>query len=615
MKERSMNRISQLAPAIFVLTTTQPALAQNAPTELGGLVVTATDQPQKADDVTASVTVITRNEIEQKQYQTLNDALKAQPGFSVKPAGGAGQQSSTYVRGFSQDNLLVLINGVEQTDPSGLSGANLHRLRLADVERIEILKGAQSGVWGANAAAGVINIITSQTDTTQAEVEVGSHGHKQLHAGLGRSNERVDFGVDFFTLDTDGFSAVRSYNEETEDFEDDSHRQTDIGFRLGLNLNDHHRIETRIRTASATTDYDDGSDPEADNWNEYDQLTRSIRYQYQRGPWQGRAQLHHNRIERAFHNGFGTSEYEGTLTEQKLSLTRSYRQDDFVQVSANRKTYDSVSRVSQREDFTQNGVSLTNHNQFNQDWALTESLRLDAFDRFENAMTGKIGIKKTFTPSTYLSVNVGSGYKAPLLSQLSADNPQELKPEQSRSIDITAGLGGWTLTWFKADIRDKIEYLNNSYVNADQETRSRGIELHYGDHFSDLNLSVNASTTWQDVTNEQGEKPAYVPDQTAQLSFDYQPATALSLGLDSHYTGTQYPAKDQQGKQIGEYIVTDLRVQYQISQTLKTYARIENLTNADYITAVADYPATGNPPQYVYSQGGRQFFVGLRADL
>ncbi|WP_019895853.1 TonB-dependent receptor plug domain-containing protein [Hydrogenovibrio halophilus] len=614
-----MNRLSQLAPAIFALTTTQPALAENAPTELGSLVITATDQPQKADDVTANVTVITRSEIEQKQYQTLNDALKAQPGFSVKPAGGTGQQSSTYVRGFSQDNLLVLINGVEQTDPSGLSGANLHRLRLADVERIEILKGAQSGVWGANAAAGVINIITSKSDTTQASMEVGSHGHKQLHAGLGRSNERVDFGVDFFTLDTNGFSAVRPYNQEAEDFEDDGHQQTDIGFRLGLNLNEHHRIETRIRTASATTDYDDGSDAEADNWNEYDQLTRSIRYQYQRGPWQGRAQLHHNRIERAFHTGFGTTEYEGTLSEQKLSLTRAYRQVDFVQVSANRKTYDSVSSFSEREDFTQNGVSLTNHNQFDRGWAVTESLRFDAFDRFENALTGKIGVKKSFAPTTYLSMNVGSGYKAPLLSQLSADNPEELKPEQSRSIDITAGLGDWTLTWFKADIRDKIEsqgsYPNNVYVNADQETRSRGIELHYGTHFSDWNLRVNASATWQDVTNEQGETPAYVPDQTAQLSLDYQAATALSLGLDSHYTGTQYPAQDRQGKQIGEYVVTDLRAQYQIGQTLKMYARIENLTNADYITAVADYPATGTPPQYVYSQGGRQFFVGLRADL
>ncbi|KUJ72851.1 TonB-dependent siderophore receptor [Thiomicrospira sp. WB1] len=601
------------------LSATPCLVAAQAPTALNNLVVTATDTDQQSDQITDTVIVIDRQEIERKQYQTLNDALQHQPGFSVKRSGGAGQQSSTYLRGFSQDNLLILINGIEQTDPSGLSGANLHLLQLANVERIEILKGAQSSVWGPNAAVGVINIITRSSPGAQIGLEIGSHGHKRLQAALNQGNEQVDFGASLSTLNVDGFSAVHPYNDTSEGYEDDAHHQTDVAFKLGVNLTSNHRLEAQLQSSTATTDYDGSSDPDADNQIDYDQVAQSLRYRYHRGPWLARLQLHHNRIERAYHTGFGTSTYEGTLSEKKGTLKRTYRSHDFFQIGANQKTYDSQSSFDNHQSYTQNGLNLTNHNQFGKGWSLTESVRHDRFDAFENALTGKVGLRKQWASAYAISIHGGTGYKAPLLSQLKADNPAPLDPEQSRSLDVRVELGDLTATWFKADIRDKIEaegtYPNYVYVNADQETRSQGIELNYQADLTALNLSLAASMTWQQVENEDGEAKAYVPERTAQLSLDYRAFVDALIGLDAHYTGTQYPADDRQGKQIGEYTVLDLRAQYQLTPSLELYGRIENLTNADYINAIADYPATNTPPQYIYGNGERRVYLGVRTQL
>lgn len=147
---------------------------------LDSVVVTANNTPQNIGSVTSNVTVITAEDIANHQYQTLQDAMRQVPGLTTYSNGGLGTTTSLFMRGMGGKNILVLQNGMQLNDPTLTDGTtNFANIMLDDVERIEIIKGPQSGVWGANASAGVINIITKKGGKrANANLEFGSNNQK-----------------------------------------------------------------------------------------------------------------------------------------------------------------------------------------------------------------------------------------------------------------------------------------------------------------------------------------------------------------------------------------------------------------------------------------------------
>jgi len=125
-------------------------------------VTSATKSEQSIKDVTSNVEVITKEEIEERHFTTVVEALNTVPGISFTSNGGMGNTTSVFLRGMDSKRILVLIDGVKYQDPSNTSGAAFSHLMISDIERIEVIKGAQSSVWGADASAGVINIITKE---------------------------------------------------------------------------------------------------------------------------------------------------------------------------------------------------------------------------------------------------------------------------------------------------------------------------------------------------------------------------------------------------------------------------------------------------------------------
>ena len=124
-------------------------------------VTSATKSAQSIKDVTSNVEVITKEEIEERHFTSVPEALNSLSGINVISNGGLGTSASVKLRGFDTKRVLVLIDGIRVNDVTGTSGAPFEHLMINDIERIEVVKGAQSGIWGADASAGVINIITS----------------------------------------------------------------------------------------------------------------------------------------------------------------------------------------------------------------------------------------------------------------------------------------------------------------------------------------------------------------------------------------------------------------------------------------------------------------------
>ncbi len=174
-----MKRKISLSIATAVLLSTNIYASE----DLGMITVTsATKSEQSIKDVTSNVEVITGAELEEKHITTVIDALKL-TNISINQSGGIGQTSSFFLGGMSAEHTLVLVDGVRYNDPTVTNGyALLDHLMISDIERIEIIKGAQSGIWGADAAAGVINIITKKPNEKQTltlNLEAGSFDTKK----------------------------------------------------------------------------------------------------------------------------------------------------------------------------------------------------------------------------------------------------------------------------------------------------------------------------------------------------------------------------------------------------------------------------------------------------
>ncbi len=195
-----------------------PAAAPALPQDFGGtvaldeIVVSATGTPTPTREVASSVTVVTAQEIEQQQRRTLPQALAAVPGLNVVQIGGPGGQSSVFMRGTNSNHVKVLIDGVEANDPSTPNRSfDFGSMLTDDTARIEVLRGPQSGLYGANAIGGVISITTKRGDgppKATARVEAGSHGTFNRAAGFSGGDDRFNYAFNVSRMRSDATDSV-----------------------------------------------------------------------------------------------------------------------------------------------------------------------------------------------------------------------------------------------------------------------------------------------------------------------------------------------------------------------------------------------------------------------
>jgi vitamin B12 transporter len=593
-----------------------------ADNQLSQIVVTANNTEQTQRSVTANMHVITREEIELGQYQTFAEALRNIPGVFIQNSGGIGQATSIFVRGASSANrqVLILVNGIEMTDTTGF-GADIANLRLNNVERIEIIKGPQSGIWGANASAGVINIITrSNEKATDLFFEVGSHGSHQLTTFLGGGNDQVDFSLSLQQRESDGFSAIKPFKTNGLKFERDGFSQDSRAFTLGVNPKDNHRIEAFVSQSNSTNEFDGGfpANPnDKDSFNTYADTQRMLSYRFNNNTVGITLSAHENNIDRSFSSNFKT---EGRITKVTGLIDYDYKQANKLSIAANRTQFEGKTNSNPQSSYTNNGLAVSNLYAINKNLFSDQSLRLDQYDEFNDAITGRLGIKNFFNDDLFIAANYATGYNPTSIFQATTlANPKKLKPESVVGYELTLGFYGAALTYFERKTEDLITgqgvFPNNFFINSEGTTKEKGLEFEYSNNLDVINTHLNFNLSWLDTKNQQNQTLAYRPDHIANLGLHYYGIDKLNVGFETRYVGKQYSAENRQGAQIGEYFVTDARAQYDINKHLSIQGKIINLFNEDYVLNVVDFPATNPTPNLVYGNGGTQFFVGIRAKL
>ena len=246
--------IKSLSLITATLLLTQITFAEETLEDI--TVISTNKTKQSIGETTANLTVITSEDIEEKGYQTVAQAIQMQAGIQVAQAGGLGQATSFFVRGMDAGQVLVLIDGMRLNDPSTTdSRALLDSLTTSNIEQIEIIKGASSSIWGSNASAGVINIITKEAKNGvhgSLALSYGSYNTKGVDADLSYKDEKITAQIVGSYLKTDSFSALAPRNAE-----EDGYENKNGNIKLGYILNDNNKIQLSYNRYKTKTDFDD----------------------------------------------------------------------------------------------------------------------------------------------------------------------------------------------------------------------------------------------------------------------------------------------------------------------------------------------------------------------
>ena len=587
-------------------------------------VVSATKTSQNIKDVTSNVNVITAQEIEERHYTTVTEALNSLPGVNFTSNGGLGTTSSVRVRGFDPQKTLVMIDGIRYNDITNSSGANFSHLMVSDIESIEVIKGAQSGIWGADAAAGVINIITKSAKKGlhfSASQEFGSFATTKSNVAASYKNETGYIKASHNIVDNKGFSAQAPYGSELNDFEDDGYNNKTTNLKAGFKITPTNKIDVSHTIIDANSNYDtsvyEGEYPNSvlnrvASANSFATATNkttlsSVNFNHIDSFNELDVYAKQSKFKREYPQDF-TKLYEGEVKEYGLKSKIDYLNDSFVVVGGDYKKFEHKDTVN--KSFTNKALFITNNNKFKKfldgTAIITESLRHDTFNNFDNKTTGKIGLKYTNNTIKGLStsVNYGTAYNVPSSFQLYSfyGNPN-MKAENIKSFDATIGYKDFEVTYFKNEIDDIIDYnaATSKYANVDGTSTLKGYEVSYNTTFSDI-VALTLGYSKLDATDKDGKDLARRAKESVKFGLDYYGTESLHLGVNGEYIGDRDDKDYATYAKVntGNYTVVNFVANYEVDKHMSVYGKVDNIADKYYQTA------------YGYTSSPRAVYAGMK---
>jgi len=493
-----------LITATLLLTTNI-----HAEEDIGEITVVSTNKTaQSISKTTSDITVITAEDMEEKGYQTVAQAISTQAGIQVAQSGGLGQPTSFFMRGMDSGQVLVMIDGMRLNDPSTTNGtALLDALTTTNIEQIEIVQGGSSAIWGSNASAGVINIITKAPKEGihgSLGLSYGSYNTKGIDADLSYKDEKFSAQILGSYLDSDSFSALAP-----RDAEEDGYENKNGNIKLGYAFNENNKLRLSYNRYKTKTDYDDSySFAQADDDFSHatsEQTNYALDYDFSYNNYTALFQASKGKYEREyFTTGFfgdGVNMYKATLKEYSLINKYDYSVGKVV-LGLEYKDIDGFNQFNDypasEAAYTNKAVYISNIYNINDRTLLETNLRYDNYDEFDNKTTYKLGLKHNykFVEGFITSANYYTSYDAPSSYQLANTAfGTFLKPSYTTGFDVTASYKKLiTISYFNNKVEDYVDYDNTAfgYYNVDGESKFSGIEVSsltdLPDNFSHINF-------------------------------------------------------------------------------------------------------------------------------
>ncbi|TDX30658.1 TonB-dependent receptor plug domain-containing protein [Rhodovulum visakhapatnamense] len=603
-----------------------PALAQEVQSSLmlDEITASASLTPIATNRTGATVETVESGEIA-AGGQNLGQTLATLPGVSITQNGGLGQTATLRIRGLGNGYIATRIDGMDFADPSGTPAAlDFGTLTAGLPSRIEVLKGSQSALFGANAIAGVVDITTWRPEklgfSGRATVETGTYGSYSAGLSLGQKTERGEVSATISHVETDGFSTL-SGNDEADGFDEDS-----VSLNAAYDLTDTLRLGFSGFYSDGNSDYDsDATDTNPITRSEATRKGLRAFAQFAIGTVDNELSLARTQTERSYRSSFGTSSYDGTSRAASylgtaslaagtdLSFGADWKQDE---AKLDGETYSVINRAL----FAELRQAATD------DIDLSLSLRYDNYSSFDDQVTGRAALAWRLQPDLIFRTSLGTGYRVPALYELygtitgdTVGNP-DLNPETSTSFDIglekrLSGDGFLKATAFFAEIDDKIDYgaadpaicsyAWGCYRQLDGTTRSQGLELS-GRHEMTSAIALYGSYTYTDV-RWKGDRLDRVPLHDLLLGVSSEVTPRLTADVSYQYLAGRL---DPYGS-LPDAGLAAAQITYALDNGTEAYARVENLFDEEFYSAVA----YGYGGAYHYNTTGRALYVGLRASF
>lgn len=652
-----MRRFLLTSTCLALVLATIPAVADDSGIDM--VVVTATRTSQPVERTGESVSVITGDELQAQQIVALTDALAETPGLTVNRSGEIGQPTSISIRGAETGQTLVLIDGIRINDPSATDeGAVLSDVLVNNIDRVEILRGPQSTLYGSDAIGGVVNIITKRGGDTpfaiDAMAEGGSFDTYHMNAAANGSTDMVDYGAALNFYHTNGISVAdsRNGNPETDGY-DNFGASENARVHLASNLS----VDLRGYYTNARDDFDDDS-----GFVPPFLVSDSGAYGRNR-LWAGYAGVNLDLFNGMFHNRFAAIDTDAVRDFYDSAFDTIHKNSD-DDGDALRFEYQGVVDINPDNQLTFGAE--TQHSSFRSDsfssfspvdrerghsqisgyygqyqstlfdqLTLTGGLRYDDDQQFGGHTSIKAAAAWQVLDGTTLRANYGDGFKAPsLFEQFSQYSSPfgPLAPETARGWEAGIDQSLWSdrikasLTYFDRDTRNLIDFQScfvavppagcalraaagGYYFNIGR-SKADGEEFDLTAHITDT-LSGGLSFTDMETHDTTPGDPleglplTRRPHIQESANVTWSPMDALSLGASVVHDGQRIDQYDTSSVPPTAFIdkpytVANIFAQYRVTENWSVFGRVENLLNTHY------------EPELGYGADGRAFFGGVR---
>ncbi|MDP3174891.1 MAG: TonB-dependent receptor [Phenylobacterium sp.] len=636
----AMTLVANPAQAADATAPTPDVAGREGSAGLTEVVVTATRSPQPETRIGQSVTVLDEKTIVASQGVTLTDILEEAPSVAYSRNGGPGTAATVNIRGAEGQHTVVVVDGVKLNDPSSTQGGfNFGNLLIGDIGRIEILRGAQSTLWGSQAIGGVVNVVTREPQApfeATADAEVGARDTAYLRAGVGGLGERLSWRLAGAYYSTDGFSAYKLGKE------DDGYHNGGVSGRVRLAITDNVSAEARSVWSKGRTDID-GFNVDSAEVGRTEELVAylGLNAALLDGRFKNRLAYAYTDTDRENVDPVRTAapvtfdaagqnrrwEYQGSF-----ALSDTWNATFGVESERARMRTRSPSVAQPNPAFIRGRVGLDSaylqvQGVIADGLTITGGVRHDDHDTYGGKSLGQAAVAWSLNDgATVLRASFGQGFRAPGLYELFSEfGNTTLAPESFDAWD--AGIRhrfaegvSVSATYFHRDADNEIRFNSCNigttdplcaprgvsrfgyYLNV-QKTQAQGVELEGSAKIGER-LSLKANYTWTEALNDsganRGKQLTRRPEHMGFAQATYDWPIGLSTAIAARYAGRTFN-NDANTIAVSDYVVVDLRATYPIREGLEVYGRVENLFDEDYQTILN----FGTPD--------RGAFVGLRA--
>ena len=575
------------------------------------ITVTANKFEQSINDVLASVSVIERAEIEASNVRDLPTLLSTRVGFQVNPNGGFGQNTGVSLRGTGSGDTLILIDGV-RTGSATLGQKALNNVPLNSIERIEIIKGSRAAVYGSDALAGVINIITRESDNLSLSATFGSDSYQNYQVAGSVKSDDITTAFNAGFEKTDNFDVLQGVAPD-----EDGYENKNLGFKV--NYTDAHYGDFKLlgQYSEGYADYDSSFSP-ADSTIERDDFKN---YQLSAG-WSKNYTNQTHSIDLAL----STDDSDNTYVDFSVGPTTStfitkrtqidyngqYLLSNELNISGGVNWYnDDVSHSSQLfvED-SRDVLAVFVGAYYDADKVLANlTVRQDDDEQFGDETTYTAAAGYHLSEDATFRISQSTGFKAPTFNDLYFPlygNP-DLQPEKSVNrelgLSVDFDIAQVDVAIFRNDIEDKIDYDANFALANIDEARYEGVEFSLSQQFFGFDSNLNFA-----YLSAEDEETGAELRNVAKRTFNWELAKqfgAFDARLDMQYRSDREGAVTR----LGSYTLWNLAGNYQVNEHIEVSLRVENLFDKEYnaVDSNADF-TTGQV--YYYNTPERRFFAG-----